>query len=118
MEWFPEDAALATRIAEHLRTHEEYLPTGERLTDHRFQMAGHYLGGRWRERGLHYFLETAFAEGDDRLSDQFLSSMSSEVSFLAILSMPLCMRLSMQMVPLTVPCRALRVMSSHLRLPH
>ncbi|VEJ29312.1 Uncharacterised protein [Rothia dentocariosa] len=46
-------------------------------------MAGHYLGGRWRERGLHYFLETAFAEGDDRLSDQFLSSMSSEVSFLA-----------------------------------
>ena len=82
-EWFPEDAALATRIAEHLRTHEEYLPTGERLTDHRFQMAGHYLGGRWRERGLHYFLETAFAEGDDRLSDQFLSSMSSEVSFLA-----------------------------------
>ena len=55
----------------------------ERLTDHRFQMAGHYLGGRWRERGLHYFLETAFAEGDDRLSDQFLSSMSSEVSFLA-----------------------------------
>ena len=82
-EWFPEDAALATRIAEHLRTHKEYLPTGERLTDHRFQMAGHYLGGRWRERGLHYFLETAFAEGDDRLSDQFLSSMSSEVSFLA-----------------------------------
>ena len=81
--WFPEDAALATRIAEHLRTHEEFLPTGERLTDHRFQMAGHYLGGRWRERGLHYFLETAFAEGDDHLSDQFLSSMSGEVSFLA-----------------------------------
>ena len=63
--WFPEDAALATRIAEHLRTHEEFLPTGERLTDHRFQMAGHYLGGRWRERGLHYFLKTAFAEGND-----------------------------------------------------
>lgn len=81
--WFPEDAALATRIAEHLRTHEEFLPTGERLTDHRFQMAGHYLGGRWRERGLHYFLETAFAEGDDHLSDQFLSTMSAEASFLA-----------------------------------
>ena len=40
--WFPEDAELATRIAEHLRTHKEYLPTGERLTDHRFQMAGHF----------------------------------------------------------------------------
>ena len=24
--WFPEDAELATRIAEHLRTHKEYLP--------------------------------------------------------------------------------------------
>ncbi len=47
--WFPEDAELATRIAEHLRTHKEYLPTGERLTDHRFQMAGHWVA-RWRER--------------------------------------------------------------------
>jgi len=81
--WFPEDAELATRIAEHLRTHKEYLPTGERLTDHRFQMAGHFLGGRWRERGLHYFLETAFAEGNDHLSDQFLTSMGAEVTFQA-----------------------------------
>lgn len=81
--WFPEDAELATRIAEHLRTHKEYLPTGERLTDHRFQMAGHFLGGRWRERGLHYFLETAFAEGNDHLSDQFLTAMGAEVTFQA-----------------------------------
>ena len=70
-------------LAAHLRTHKEYLPTGERLTDHRFQMAGHFLGGRWRERGLHYFLETAFAEGNDHLSDQFLTAMGSEVTFQA-----------------------------------
>lgn len=82
-EWFPEDEALAARIAEHIRTHKEYLPTGELLTDHRFQMAGHFLGGRWRERGLHYFLESAFAEGDDHLSDQFLVSMGHEVTFQA-----------------------------------
>ena len=80
---FPWIEARIREVCAHLDHSDELLPTGERLTDHRFQMAGHYLGGRWRERGLHYFLETAFAEGDDHLSDQFLSSMSGEVSFLA-----------------------------------
>lgn len=81
--WYPQDAELATRIAEHLRTHEVHLPTGERLTDHRLQMLGMYLGGNSRVHGLHYVLESAFAESENYLSDQFLASVSNVVSFAA-----------------------------------
>lgn len=57
--WYPEDKDLAVRICEHLAKNEEYLPTGERLTPHRFQMLGNILGGNGRARGLHYVLESA-----------------------------------------------------------
>ncbi|MDO4898487.1 MAG: alpha/beta fold hydrolase [Rothia sp. (in: high G+C Gram-positive bacteria)] len=79
--WYPQDKELAARIAEHLRRTEEYLPTGERLTDHRFQMLGNLLGGNGRARNLHYVLESAFAESDQWLSAQFLADVSAQVSF-------------------------------------
>jgi pimeloyl-ACP methyl ester carboxylesterase len=79
---YPQDRGLATRIARHLETVPEYLPTGERLTARRFQMAGSFLGGNTRFDGLHYLLEDAFlptAEGP-RLSDTFLQQLGGLVS--------------------------------------
>lgn len=81
--WYPEDEALAVRIAEHIAKNEETLPTGERLTPERFQMLGNYMGGNGRIHGLHYVLESAFAESERYLSDQFLASVSEQVSFQA-----------------------------------
>ncbi|MFW0169237.1 alpha/beta fold hydrolase [Rothia sp. P4278] len=79
--WYPQDRELAARIAQHLATHQEVLPTGERLTPHRLQMLGHLLGGNGRARNLHYILESAFAESKNWLSDQFLTAVSAQVSF-------------------------------------
>ncbi|WP_346843907.1 alpha/beta fold hydrolase [uncultured Rothia sp.] len=79
--WYPQDRVLAARIAEFIREKKPTLPTGETLTDHRFQMLGAYLGGNARVRELHYILETAFAESNNYLSAQFLSSVSEIVSF-------------------------------------
>lgn len=79
--WYPEDEKLAVRIADHLAHREEILPTGERLTPHRFQMLGHLLGGNGRVHGLHYILESAFAESGQWLSDQFLADVNALVSF-------------------------------------
>lgn len=79
--WYPEDRELAARIARHLAEHEEFLPTGERLTPHRFQMLGNILGGNSFKHSLHYLLESAFAESDRWLSDQFLAAVGSQVSF-------------------------------------
>ncbi|GGH57116.1 alpha/beta fold hydrolase [Rothia aerolata] len=81
--WYPEDQERAAQIADFLRKNTVYLPTGERLTDHRFQMLGHFLGGNGRVHGLHYVLESAFAEGEERLSSQFLAAVGAEVSFQA-----------------------------------
>lgn len=81
--WYPQDAELAARIMAHLEHHEEFLPTGERLTPRRFQMLGNYLGGNGRARGLHYVLESAFAESKSWLSAQFLAEVGAQVSFQA-----------------------------------
>lgn len=79
--WYPEDQERAVRIARFLREHDVFLPSGERLTDHRFQMLGNFLGGNSRAHHLHYILESAFAEGEDHLSEQFLREVSDSVSF-------------------------------------
>lgn len=80
--WYPEDAALANRIAEHLASKTEKLPTGERLTPERFQMLGSYLGGNARIHQLHYILQSAFVEGHSHLSEQFIRDVASCVSFI------------------------------------
>ena len=79
---YPQDRALTTRIARHLETEAEYLPSGERLTVRRFQMVGSFLGGNTRVDGLHLLLQEAFVPtpGGDRLSDTFLESVHGLVS--------------------------------------
>ncbi|WP_085529467.1 alpha/beta fold hydrolase [Kocuria massiliensis] len=79
--WYPEDRDRAVRIAELLRRENIQLPSGEALTPHRFQMVGHRLGGNSRVHGLHYLLESAFAEGDQRLSEAFLTDTHQDITF-------------------------------------
>ncbi|MFW0184894.1 alpha/beta fold hydrolase [Rothia sp. CCM 9418] len=80
-QWYPEDEELARRVASFVEENEVYLPSGERLTVPRFQMLGQYLGGNSRVHGLHYLLESAFAEGTSHLSAQFLSEAEQVLSF-------------------------------------
>ena len=81
-DWYPEDRAIVTRIARHLRETEEVLPDGGRLTVERFQMVGSFLGGNTRVDALHHLLEDAFVAtpGGDRLSDAFLEQVRGLVS--------------------------------------
>jgi proline iminopeptidase len=80
--WYPGDRALLTRIARHVETVEEHLPTGERLTARRLQMIGSFLGGNTRVDALHYLLEDAFVDTADgpRLSRTFLDQVGALVS--------------------------------------
>lgn len=80
--WYPEDRAVVSRIARHLRDVEEVLPDGCRLTVERFQMVGSFLGGNTRVDALHHLLEDAFVStpGGDRLSDAFLGQVHALVS--------------------------------------
>ncbi|MBP3043228.1 alpha/beta hydrolase [Arthrobacter jiangjiafuii] len=79
---YPQDREATTRIARHLEAVPEFLPSGERLTVRRFQMAGSFLGGNTRMDGLHHLLEDAFVPTPhgDRLSDSFLEQVHSLVS--------------------------------------
>ncbi|MBP3036265.1 alpha/beta fold hydrolase [Arthrobacter sp. zg-ZUI100] len=79
---YPQDRDTTTRIARHLEVIPEFLPSGERLTVRRFQMAGSFLGGNTRMDGLHHLLEDAFVPTPhgDRLSDSFLEQVHSLVS--------------------------------------
>ncbi|WP_026531788.1 alpha/beta fold hydrolase [Arthrobacter sp. H41] len=73
-DWYPGDRSMVTRIARHLDSTVEELPSGERLTARRFQMVGSFLGGNTRVDALHFLLEDAFVEtpGGERLSASFL----------------------------------------------
>ena len=79
---YPEDRSLLTRIARHVETVDERLPTGERLTVQRLQMIGSFLGGNTRVDALHYLLEDAFINtvGGPRLSPVFLDAVWAQVS--------------------------------------
>jgi proline iminopeptidase len=80
--WYPDDRAALTRVVEHLRGHDERLPSGERLTPERFQLVGSLLGGNTRVDLLHYLLEDAFtaSTGGPRLSDGFLAQVHALVT--------------------------------------
>lgn len=80
--WYPEDRALVSRIASHLRGTAEFMPDGGRLTVERFQMVGSFLGGNTRVDALHHLLEDAFVRtpDGDRLSDAFLEQIHAVVS--------------------------------------
>jgi proline iminopeptidase len=80
--WYPEDRDTVDRIAGHLRSTDEFLPGGERLTVERFQMVGAFLGGNTRVDALHNLLEDAFVDTPRgvRLSDSFLEQLRPLVS--------------------------------------
>ena len=79
---YPQDRGTTTRIARHLEAVPEFLPSGERLSVRRFQMAGSFLGGNTRMDGLHYLLQEAFVPTPDgeRLCDTFLEAVHALVS--------------------------------------
>ncbi|MFD1211488.1 alpha/beta fold hydrolase [Arthrobacter sp. GCM10027362] len=79
---YPGDRDRVTEIARHLESVPEYLPTGERLSVRRFQMAGSFLGGNTRFDALHFLLEDAFTTGPEGrcLSDAFLAQVGALVS--------------------------------------
>lgn len=80
--WYPEDRDTVDRIARHLRSTDEFLPGGERLTVERFQMVGAFLGGNTRVDALHNLLEDSLVDTPRgvRLSDSFLEQLRPLVS--------------------------------------
>lgn len=78
---YPRDLAVAQRIADHLDSHEEFLPTGERLSSRRFRTIGISLGQVSGFDALHFALEDPFANG--RLRERFLVEIGRRVSFAA-----------------------------------
>lgn len=77
---FPESWPLWERIVRLGRHSEQRFPDGSPVTVGRLQMLGMYLGGNTRIDQLHYLLQDAFAEGEDRLSDAFLEQTLGMVS--------------------------------------
>ncbi|MBP2472782.1 pimeloyl-ACP methyl ester carboxylesterase [Crossiella equi] len=80
---YPGDVELTRRVVEHLLAHDVRLPTGERLTAHRFQTLGMTLGAQRSFDFLHYLLESAFVDGvaGPELSDEFLANAGARLSF-------------------------------------
>lgn len=80
---YPADADTARRVVDHLRTHEVRLPTGERLTPHRFQTLGMSFGTHREFDSLHYLLEGSIVDtpGGPDLSDDFLVKAGARLSF-------------------------------------
>ncbi|WP_035771867.1 alpha/beta fold hydrolase [Arthrobacter sp. Br18] len=80
--WYPGDRVMVTRIARHLDSTVEELPTGERLTVRRLQMIGSFLGGNTRVDALHFLLEDAFVDtpAGPRLSAAFLHQVGALVT--------------------------------------
>lgn len=79
---YTDDEKTVREIATHLRDHEEFLPTGERLSAERFRMIGMGLGTTTRTDVLHYLLEGPWVSvhGEKRLSTQFLEGVAAEIS--------------------------------------
>ena len=69
-------------VLTHLDTHEEILPTGERLTSRRLRMLGLMLGTTTGFDQLHYFFEGPFVSvrGQKRLNTQFLDMVGRQLS--------------------------------------
>ncbi|ASO18307.1 pimeloyl-ACP methyl ester carboxylesterase [Actinoalloteichus hoggarensis] len=80
---YPQDEPIVRSVFDHLAEHEVLLPTGERLTPHRFQTLGIEFGKAGTFDRLHYLLEEAFvdAPGGPDLSDTFLHGVSGSVTF-------------------------------------
>lgn len=79
---YPADRATLRDVLKHLDTHEEILPTGERLSPRRLRMLGMLLGSTTGFDQLHYFFEGPFVtvRGEKRLNTQFLDMVARQVS--------------------------------------
>ncbi|TPW30609.1 alpha/beta fold hydrolase [Martelella alba] len=79
---YPYDQALAGRIADFLAAHDVRLPDGDRLTVKRFQTLGMVFGMMPGYDELHWLLDEAFADPDERrLSDGFLAEVMIRTGF-------------------------------------
>jgi pimeloyl-ACP methyl ester carboxylesterase len=76
---YPNDLAIAGRIASHLAGHDVRLPCGAPLTVRAFQALGIGLGMTTGSQQLHFLLEDAF-EGDE-IGDDFLYRAQSALTF-------------------------------------
>lgn len=82
-ERYPEDWPFWERIVRLGRHSEQRFPDGSPVTVGRLQMLGMYLGGNTRIDQLHYLLQEAFVEGEDRLSDAFLEQAHGVIGHLS-----------------------------------
>lgn len=80
---YPDDAARAGAIADHLASRPTTLPGGGDLTVRRFQQLGMVFGANNGFETMHYLLENAFVPGKDgaELSYPFLRSVENLQSF-------------------------------------
>lgn len=62
-ERYPGDIAHVQMIVDYLSSHDVMLPTGDRLTPHRFQQLGLEFGASDGFERIHYLVEEAFAPG-------------------------------------------------------
>ncbi|MDO5049827.1 MAG: alpha/beta fold hydrolase [Actinomycetaceae bacterium] len=79
---YPADRGVLRDVLRHLDSHEELLPTGERLSSRRLRMLGMMLGTTTGFDQLHYFFEGPFVtvRGEKRLSTEFLDMAARQIS--------------------------------------
>lgn len=82
-ERYPGDVARVRAIADHLDTHEAWLPRGDRLTVHGLQALGISFGMSDGYEPLHYLVENAFVEGPEgpTLSYPFLRGVENATAY-------------------------------------
>ncbi|WP_261817918.1 alpha/beta hydrolase [Vibrio gallicus] len=82
-EQFPKAQQMCQQIADHLMTHEEFLPNGQRFTVQQFQQLGINFGMSGTFLPTYYLLESAFIEVDGKqvLNYAFLNEMLAQQGF-------------------------------------
>nr|WP_272212537.1 alpha/beta fold hydrolase [Marinicella sp. W31]MDC2878451.1 alpha/beta fold hydrolase [Marinicella sp. W31] len=90
---YPHDAALFSRIADHVSANDIRLPDGDRLSVRRLQTLGLAFGMAPGFENVHWLMDEAFADPDEtRLSDSFLSSVMVDTGFDGNPLLPFCRR--------------------------
>lgn len=80
-ERYPDDVERLSRIVQLIQDGDVRLPDGDVLTVRRLQALGQDFGMRPGFERMHWLLDEAFAEGDDRLSDTFLEQVRARTSY-------------------------------------
>ncbi|MDR9826792.1 alpha/beta fold hydrolase [Vibrio sp. FNV 38] len=80
---FPQAQRMCQAIADHLLTHDEFLPNGQRLTVEQFQQLGINFGVSDTFLPMYYLLENAFIEtdGNKQLRYEFLNEILMQQNF-------------------------------------